>query len=413
MKQSRDVPLIAATAVLWASICSTHLYKTWYIAAAIAVVTVLVAVFAGHVDTRGLGRAMLPVLAYFALLLLTAAWAAYPRETLRWVAIDSIEIVVFALFFLAARNSTPHAIACAIATLAIPAVIWTIVDYHAVPFVQRLASYSYALLPIVIAFAAAGASMSRRKWPFVLAMLACAALLLISRHRAGMAAALLTGGVSLVAFSDTWRVAMRRAAAALAALVVIALLLAAFPATRPMVLTSFLRVMRVLPDGPLHDEVAQYDREIRATPYWHQVRRRSDIGDRARTRAVARALAPSALPLGIGYMNFQRHVEKTQHVPLSLHNMYAAWYLEGGVAVLLLAIVCLGRVLAGVWRHARDAYGMALLVSLIATLLTGIFHQQHQRPALWMLLALGAALITSHSSAPPGYSRTPETPAGG
>jgi hypothetical protein len=150
-----------ATALLWAFIWSASWYPSWYIAAAIAMVTVSIVAGTGQLHMRGVVRSAVPVLVYFALLLLTAAWAEYPRETLKWLLVDSIEMVVFLLFFLAGRNSDGNEIVCAITTLIIPTIALALLEYQFNPFTPRLAGNALALLPLVIAFAAAGARSTR------------------------------------------------------------------------------------------------------------------------------------------------------------------------------------------------------------------------------------------------------------
>ncbi|HKR64512.1 MAG TPA: O-antigen ligase family protein [Thermoanaerobaculia bacterium] len=362
------MPLVAATAVLWAYIASDVQYKTWYIATAMAMVAV--AAVWKRIDTDGLLRATLPVLGYFALLLTTALWAEYPRETLRWVAIDSIEIAVFALFYIAGRNADDDVIANAFASVGIPAAIVALIQYLHDPFRARLAGYSLALLPLVIAFGA-----RRRRTFDVAAMSIAFALLLIGRSRAPLGAALIVVTLAVLTSRERVRTAAKMFGGALA----IALLVLAIPATRLMMLTTFGRFMRILPASAI---VTRMQSEIRGTPYELQIRPRDQIGVRAMIAERTSALARRAFPFGIGYMNFEKHFEKTYGFPAALHSMYSAWWLEGGVAVTLYVAACAWLL----WRHAKP--NPSMLIAFAALFFLGAFQQLHQSPALWALLGL-------------------------
>lgn len=354
---------------------------------------VAVAMWRGAVRTDGLVRATLPVVGYFALLLVTAAWAAFPRETLKWLVVDSIEGVVFVLFFLAARNVGGRAMAAGMVSVIVPAVVLAAVEVRDDPFVPRFGGYSPVLLPLVMAFGAAGVAMSRRTWPYLAAMGVAFALLLAGRSRAPLAAAMLAIALSAMAFGPSRRDRIRNAIGAIAAAIVIALLLAVIPVTRPMMITMVLRVARLLPPNGVE---ARLRSEIRGTPYALQVRPRDQVGVRALIGERAVALARASFPLGIGYMNFQMHFERRYGFKASLHSMYTAWFLEGGLAVAVYVAVCGWRFVRGLWLAARAARTVeelacvkAILVGLAAMLFLGAFHQIHQSPALWLLLGLG------------------------
>jgi O-Antigen ligase len=396
--RSKLVPLAAGTIVLYAYIFSAQLWRTWYIAAAAALVLVVIAT---RLD--GVVRATLPVVGYFALLLAGALWADFPRETVRWLIVDAAGSTVFVLFFLAARNSSPIAIAVAIASVIVPAVALAAFEYSLDPFTERLAGYSLPLLPLVIAFAAAGASMSRRKWPWMLAMIAAIALLLIGRSRAPLAAALLALGLSVVAFGTSRADRIRKGLAATATIAVLVLLVAIIPATRAPMLTTFIRITRMLPMS--ETTVASIENEIRATPYWSHIRPRDQVSRRTLIRERTLALMKEHLPLGIGYRNFAPHFEKTYGYRSALHSMYAVWLLEGGVAVFVFVAFFGSRVIAGVWRSREDPLAKAILISMAALMLLGTFHQVHQMPAFWLLLGMGAACSVSTRSRPEDFAR--------
>lgn len=401
----RNAPLLAATAILWAYIGSTYRYRIWYVAAVIALLIVGMVATTGHLRLRGVISATLPVAGYFALLLSTAVWAIDPFETFRWVAIDSIGIVVFVLFFLAGRNSSGTRIASAMASILIPTLAMASFDYWLNPFATRYAGYSLALLPVTMAFSAAGATVSRKKWPWVLAMSVVVAFLLIGRSRSPLAAAILAAVLSVIAFGRSPVDRLRKSAAGLAALFGIVILLVTLPATRTLMFTTFVRMTRLLP-ASLERPVLVLDEAIRDTPYYRGIRPREQIWDRVLIAERSESLARKTFPRGIGYMNFQLHFEKVYGFRLALHSMYWSWFLEGGALVALYVFACGSWLLTRLWRTLAPsrpmevrAHAWAILIGLTAVLFEGAFHQLHQSPSLWLLLGLAAAQLWNERDA--------------
>jgi hypothetical protein len=121
-------------------------------------------------------------------------------------------------------------------------------------------------------------------------------------------------------------------------------------------------------------------------------------GVRPTLARLSRELLPTAMPLGIGYMNILESSRQATGRSSSLHNMYMTFLLEGGLP-------CVAIVLLLAWRHARALqtrvrfplddqerdYAKALALASVGVLLIGLVHQVQQSPAPFMLLALGAA----------------------
>lgn len=372
-------PLVAGTAILWSYIFSAYGYRIWY---AVTAAIVLIVLFVAW-RTEGLVRATFPIVVYFGALAVTAAWAADPALTLRWVLFDASGIGVFAVFYIAARNRSKAEIAAAIASVVIPAIVLATIEYARDPFTARPAGYALVLLPLVIPFAWYRATLARRPWPELLSMVAGIAMLLISRSRAPLMVALFALALCVIASRNR----VRNAAAALAALIAVAGLLSFIPATRPMMLTTFIRATRMLPESATPAAIADLEKELSATPYWVQVRPREQVALRVQISTLARRLLRQSFPRGIGYMNFQLHFEKVYGVRAALHSMYYAWLLEGGALLAILVVAYAGRLFV----QLRDT---TILIALAATLLLGAFHQVHQMPALWLLLGLAAAVST-------------------
>lgn len=377
----RVVPLAATVVVLWVYIVSNYAYWTWYLATAAAVAVVSVLVVAGVLRTDGLRRAIAPVIAYFAVLLSGVAWAMAPADTVRWVAIDSIGMAVFALAFIAGRNATPGSVAGALMTLAIPAVAIAAIMHAIDPTVPRIAQYAVALLPFVTPFAYWKAVTARPRWPAVLTLAVTFAILVFGRSRTHLGTAVLLTALAVVIFCKSGRAALREvlAGAAVIAATVAALLLV--PVTRTEVATMFVRMTGI--------GVFAGDLKIPAEPVNPQ---------RVALAEVSKVLLAESMPLGIGYGNFVRRFQGMTGYGLQVHNVYVAWLLEGG-------LLCVGVVLVLAWMHVRSlslyireartaeqrAYGQACAIASAGILTVGLFHQVHQTPALWMLLGFGAA----------------------
>lgn len=376
------VPLWVTTAVLWVYVVSVYVYRSWYLAAAVAVVVVAILAAAGTLRTRGFARAIVPVLAYFGIWLASACWAMYPDDTLRWVAIDSIEIAVFALGFIVGRNSTSAAITTALMTLVVPSVAIAAIMQAVDPNAPRSAQYAGALLAFLPPFAYLRALTARPRWPAVLSLVLAVVVLLVGRSRTPLATAILLLAIAVVVFRKTARLTIRDAAIFSAVLVLATGTLLLVPATRKPVVMMFVRLT--------HIGVVWGDLEVPAEP--------AENWQRVDLDAVSRALLPEAIPFGIGYGNFIRRFHNVTGYDLPIHNIYMSWLIEGG-------LLSLAAVSFLAWRHVRAlsaciggastaeerVHGQLIAIASVGILTFGVYHQVHQAPAFWMLLGLGAA----------------------
>lgn len=377
----RSVPIIGATALLWAYILSIFVYKTWYITTAVVTVMIAMAVAAGAIRTRGVVSASWPVFLYFGVLLAGAGWALYPANTFLWVAIDSIEIVVFVIFFVVGRNSRPSSIGAALMTTIIPAVVISVVMYRLDPTVSRLAHYALPLLAVSVPFIWLFGMERGKRWHATLTLAVLFALLLAARSRAPLAAAGVAAALSMFTFRRSLIDLFRRVAlVALVATVVVGGLLAV-RVTRPLVVTTFVRFA--------HVSVAWGDLYIEAEPV-DPVRREIN--------KLALALTTEIFPRGIGYMNFISYFNEANGYEVNLHSMYESWLTEGGLACVLVVALIAWRHIAGLGAVIRRAptrearmYAQACLIASLAVALLGFFHQMHQTPVFWMVLGLGSA----------------------
>jgi O-antigen ligase len=378
----RLVPLWGAMFVLWAYIGSVYVYKTWYIAMALVGTGVVMLAAANAIDLRGLVSAALLPFFYFTVLLAGMLWAQFPRETLRWVAIDSITFFVFVLFYIVYRNAPPRAIAAGLTTLIVPAVGMSVLMYRIDPTLTRLGHYALPLLPVVIPFAWAQMTWSKRRWVGALTIAVAFGVLLAARSRAPLAAGGVAAVLSMFAFRTRSLLSLvRRAAVAALAVIAVAGVLLAVKTTRQLVLVTYVRFTHM-------------------TVHWGDIYLEAEGVDTTRVaiNELAKKLSAEHFPRGIGYLNFNPNFEREHGYVMSLHSMYATWWVEGG-------LLCVLVVAAMFWRHfgaLRRAlrlpgleeryFARACLVATIAVMLMGLFHQMHQGPSLWLLLGLGAGM---------------------
>lgn len=376
----RNVAIAAATFVIWTFVVSVYVYKTWYIAAALALTVVLLLSATGRLRTDGLLPALVPVLVYFAVLLAGVLWAEFPDETIRWVAIDSISIAVFVLFFIAGRNARPGTIMTALSTICIPSVAIAALNYALEPWATRSAQYAVGMLPFITPFLCLRAASARPRWPSLLALATAFGVLVVGRSRTPLGTACLLTALAIIAFRPSRRSALRDAfvygtviAAILGALLFV-------PVARKLVVGMFVRLTHIGVDwGDLHIPPDPVNQE------------RVDL-----TR-ISMDMLPRRMPLGIGYMNFPLYFEDETGYRLSLHNVYMTWLLEGGAPCAMVVLVLATMHVRSLRRYVRRGtpeqrdFGRACLLASLGLLPLGAFHQVHQMPALWMLLGLGAA----------------------
>jgi hypothetical protein len=378
-------PLFLAVFVLWAYVFSNYVYKTWYIATGIALAITALLIAQRRIRLDGFLRATVPVALYFGWMLATAFWARFPEEVFTWMAIDSVELGVFVLFFLAGCNAAAGKITTGMSSIVIPsviiAVIMHVLDPGVDPAYTRVAQYGVALLPMIVPFLVWRAKTASLRWLYRLAIALTFAVLVIGRSRMQLAVAALLLGLSVIVFRESVRTAFRELLVHGVIVVMTIATLAAVPWTRPAV-------------------VAIASRYVRADITWggvHVAAQKRD-GTRPMLAKLLRELLPEAMPLGIGYANTVGYYRQAAGKSVGLHNMYMTFLLEGGlpcVAIVLFLALRHGRALRLYLAAARNAeergYGKALVLASIGLLPIGAFHQVQQTPALWMLLGLGAA----------------------
>lgn len=367
--------------VLAAWMSSSLVYKTWYIATVIALSAVTVATLLGITRINGLSRALAPIIAYYLCLLTTALWAPYPAFVLRWVLIDSIEIPVFILFFVVGRNSVAPAIQRSMVLLTVPALLTG--SYYALAQSPNLASRfggaGLIALPVIIPFCFAEVFARGKKTLPMLSLAVAVAIVVVSRSRTPLAAALLMIGLSTFVFSRNILALLKTVAVlALSAAVLLATLLA-IPNTRLLIAQTYVRVSKT--DAVVGDVYLAAEGD----------------SERETINEGFRELMPIYFPQGMGYENFIPWYSDTHGYDLALHSSYETWILEGGLACLLIIVFIITRhflTMAAVLKRSRlqtdRNFLKACVLASVALLAVAAFHQAHQTPLFWMILGLAA-----------------------
>jgi hypothetical protein len=374
-----SVLTLLCVGLLASYVASWLVYKIWYVAAAAACALALLLAVATAIRVDGLAGALFPVLAYFSYLAVTSLWASYPEVTLTWVAIDSIELPVVALFYLWALNSPPRQLCWSMVALAYLCIPITVVLHVVDPEAERFGYRALGILPMLVPFC----WMLWRRERSVVAVLGIAsilAMLLVSRSRTPLGAAVVGLLLCVWSTSTSRREFLRRGLLASAGVTVLAGLLFALPITRALMASTVSRLTYL--DVDLGDTMIEAEAvdEVRWNVFFNGL-----------------ALWWEHQPLGMGYMNFMAWFEVNFGNAMPLHNSLQTWALEGGLPCL--AIV--GWMLLRYFRVLAQPLGetdcdarilaSALRNAMVITLLTGLFHHPQQAPMLFALLGMGYA----------------------
>lgn len=377
------IQLLAAESVFVAFFLSVARYKIWYIATLAAlVITLLIGAF-GAVTLRGLLRDIAPLIVYFVYLYIAAGWSEYAAEARWWVAADAIGVPVFALFWVAARNSRPDYVRWSFVRVTLIAGTLVAPSFLQNPGAARMGGYTLAYLPVAVPFLWTELLERRRHlWPG-LALMFALTILFLSRTRTPLVTgiAMLVG--SLVFIGRGLRQKIRSAILIAFFGLIVGALLLAFSPTRYALLAFFARIA--------HRDVLIGDIYIPGEP---------QDAVRGNLHAIVKEKLLDAQPFGVGYMTTQKLYERAYHGDsYSLHDIYQTWLFEGGVLCVLIVLVMFVRHFRAL-RFVRcravsaDEAGLALciLLATVAQLLFGLFQQAHHGPVLYSLLGLGLGL---------------------
>jgi len=384
----------ACAAILWTymSVTMINLYKSWYITTACVCVVTLFLIGTGVLKTHGLFRSTGFVVIYFLYLLTTSTWAEYPDITISNVAIETIFIVIFALFYLLAMNFSTYRVINFFVYLAPITIIVFIASYLVDPEASRIGGYALFFLPFVLFFCVFRLIESFSIWNIVL-VTACLLMLVLGMSRAPL---LISGlGLLLVFVTITKRGRTGRKYIARFVLigVLATLIIVAVPILRFYAAKTIVRIT--------YKDMVVGDQVIEAEP-----------PDAIRWLVYSDAFSLYATNwlLGIGYMNFMPwfgdtygfRLENTRDkdvVGMNLHNVFQTWALEGGLPCLFIVTFLISKyfcILRTRIRHSKNdlekSYCKLLIIVMICVLVEGLFNQIHQKPVFFIFLGIVYAL---------------------
>lgn len=374
----------ATGAILWSYMFSVYVYKIWYIVTAISLFIAVISTSVGSIRANRLIWAMLLLVPYFSYILLSALWAIDPLQTIKYFLVDFIELIVFALFYLLAINNPPERIVRLFICLVVPGTISAVMFYFMDPNAIRIGQRSVTILPMALPFIIMHYTTSNNatRYLALLSSVAILALIFVSMSRTPLAVGLILSILSLVIFI---KLSLRHFVRLLSAGVITAvsaLIMWHVDITRVALIKMYVRVF--------HRNVALDGLVLSAEPV--------DKGRELISRGVGEVMFEYQ-PLGMGYMNFPIWSGEFMGKSKSLHNIYQAWWVEGGVVLsLIVSFIFIGYffMLKKSISIAKYPYYksvcIAAMVSMVGVLLFGIFHQMHQSPAMFALLGIGYAL---------------------
>ena len=402
MSQSRQTYLTnhtilagACATVLWAYMASLYVYKIWYIATALAVWTTTLLVLRRQVRLGRLLSALTFPCLYFWYWLLTTFWAPAPYDTLWWVAIDAIALVVFALFYVCAQNVHAATLRDLWVGCTVPGLLVTVFTYLHNPEAIRAGGYAPAVLPLAIPFCWLRVLHGPRRGRAGAALSVILALLIVSSSRTPLLVAGLLCLWAPWAFSHRLGVALRAYLCGLLGVVVMLSVVFAIPVTRTLALRTVGRIIVA--------DVLVGEEEVLAE--------RPDIVRQAINQEAAAAWWTYGL-FGMGYLQFGASwfaVRYPDWGVMHLHRSLHTWGIEGGVPCLVIVWLLLGQHVRGLWyTRGRARTGVerdvstALLMVTTGLLLMSWFHQVHRIPTFWAVLGMGLGL--THRT---GWARPP------
>jgi hypothetical protein len=366
--------------VLAAFEASLFVYKIWYIAAVIAFAVVAALSLIGLVRIDGLAFGAAPILLYFGYLALTSLWALFPSITLTWVLIDSIEVVVFALFYLWSLNASPRHISNGLVLLAYLSLPIALVLYLIDPTEIRLGERGLAVLPALIPFCWMIAVRQRSLWGLG-GVFVVLGMLIVSQSRAPVGAGLIAAWLCGIAYSKNTRQWLFATLLLFATFAVIVAVLLWNSASRDLVIGALSRfavsdidIAGITIEAEPHDEVRWLLFFVALDTIW------------------------TYQPFGMGYMNFYQWFGQEIGDAQNLHMSAQTWLLEGGVLCVAIVAIMFLRFYQVLSRTKRKGlkelkdYCTALSIAMAAILILSLFHQPHQAPMMYALLGLGYSL---------------------
>jgi hypothetical protein len=379
--RQRDLLLWATAFVLSAYMVSALRAKIWYIAAAITIVALVPLVLSGRLRIDRFLSNLVPLGVYFGYLALTALWADYPSRTILGVAIDSIELVVFALLYMTTLNNPISSLCRLFVTLGYIAFPVTLVQFALMPNASRVGGYALGIAIYLIPFYVI--QIASGQWRKGLAPLMIGlGILAVSGSRAPLVAGLAEIPLTLLVLKRRSAHLARIVAITTVCTLLLGTILVCYPPTRSLVLYTYVRFAGVDADTG--------DISIRAEG--------PDL-TRAALTVYGIELLQEHWLWGIGYANFSYWFQERYGFPMNAHNSFISWPLEGGLPCTCIVIYMLAVFLRNLYRRIRASesteerdFCRGCIVAMAGVLFVGLFHRAHQSPPLFLFLGIAVAL---------------------
>ncbi|HEV7763718.1 MAG TPA: O-antigen ligase family protein [Thermoanaerobaculia bacterium] len=378
----RRLQLLGCEGIIVAYFLSLFRYKIWFVTTAAVLALTVIAALLGTVRVRGLLRDLWPIGLLFVYLIAASFQSEFSRVALYWSAVDSIGMVVAALFWIAMRNNSSADIRMMFIRLVLISAVVAFGAYRVLPTMSRIGGLSLMFYPLALPFLWTEIIGGRHRRFALFALGVMLAILFLSRSRAPLGAALLVLGLSFLWIGRTLMQRVKLGLLLTIMVTLIAVILMSIPTTR--------YIVQMFVSRTIDQDVMWGDVYVPAEPR---------DGARESLEQLVKERFLDAQPFGIGYGTTSEHYLRIYRFPLALHNMYHAWAFEGGVfgAFIFLAITIRHyRALRKVQQIARtmeeELMARSLLIGTVGVFFIGMFHQMHQGPVLYMLFGLGLGL---------------------
>lgn len=369
--------LHACEAIIWAYFVSNTLYKRWYLVSAFALALTVAFGLLGHLTLRGALRALLPFVLYHGYLLTAILRPSTSSYTTFITLADLVELAIVFLFWSLVRNHPFERVGMIFVRLPFFAALCTAVQVVAGGG-NRAGGIGLIFVSVAVPFCYQRLMAERSRWLALSALMLCFAVAAISRSRSQTAAAVLALMLSFVSLGGGRRARLRALMLATLAVGVTLATLVSFAPTRLMLRSTYARYTG--------QDVLTATDWIPAEP--DLVRERLDV--------VVEDLLWKVQPFGLGMGGVRSEYERRYGTPMTVHNAYHAWAVEGGVFCVLIMLWILARHACSLWHALHDpgmrSLALAVAIASLSTLAIGLYHQMHQAPALWILLGMGAGM---------------------
>jgi hypothetical protein len=381
VKRRRPVRLVIviATCSIWSIVGSFWAMKVFAINIILAATALLLMAGCGRLTLRGLGRAVLPIVAYFGYIFATAFWALNPDLALYHAGLDSLNLLVFGIAYVVALNCPPK-ISERLLTGSLH-ICYLVAAIHIVyrPLGEgRWGNGIAMVLSCAIPFLISKA-VRQSSWRSISLAVMAMALIFVAQSKTAIIACAVVVPLSLLAHLKNVRRALRMA------------LISALPACA--LVAGLLSIESI--------RVSAANTVVRLTGNAIQVgstelAAEKEDANRTFERTQGVQWFWEYMPWGIGYMNYSVLSSARLHYILSAHNTYLAWGIEGGLPLLAFGGSLFVRFGTRIRRLLRSRtlsnedriFAKSCALSIVAVLLFGLAHQVHQYPPLYVLLGL-------------------------